>query len=219
MTNNDIPLRFSRLIALFFAWEWAVVALSIVINSFVKARQDKDNILDALPASITVSINTNDVFQARIMVTIVSALLFVSCTIFIVFLIIDSSLRSGISIRALTWEYSTLAFFAVWLFAVQVAVTAFVASRSTQVTAFIDGIEVPDRLLKEAERAAGVVTAYRDIDYFRLVAILPWFTFLFTVVAAAVSFTAAMKARKSSGVATRVSKKVESPEMPERVQA
>lgn len=155
-------------------------------------------------------------FQAGVVVTTVSALIAILSTLYIGLLVIDSRRRSGISTRTLTLQYLTLGFLAIWLLATQIAVTVFVATRSVQVSASIDGLKLGDGIVKTIEQALGAKTAYKDYDYCAsppsplspaipsnyvrhaviLLAILPWFTFLFTLIAAVVSFLASSHARR-----------------------
>jgi hypothetical protein len=133
-------------------------------------------------------------------------------------MVVDSNARSGISTRTLPLQYLSLAFLAVWLFATQIPLSLFVSTRSVQVSAFINGIKISDGFVKTVERALGTKTRYKDYDYralrlpllpfsfknhsvfnpctVNLLAILPWFAFLFTLAAAVVSFLASSHARR-----------------------
>ncbi|KAJ7097546.1 hypothetical protein C8R44DRAFT_811608 [Mycena epipterygia] len=196
MTNSIIPLKFPRLITLCLAWAWALISLAIGINAFVKSNRDKNSIKNEVPPPTTVSIDTNDVFQSGVVVTTVSAVILVLCTLYIGLLLVDSSRRTGVSTRTLVVQYATLGFFALWLFAAQIPVTVFVATRSVKVAASIDGLPLPSSIVNTIERALGAKTKYSSYDYLKLLAILPWFAFLFTVVAAVVAFMASSHARR-----------------------
>ncbi|KAJ6598189.1 hypothetical protein DFH09DRAFT_1356521 [Mycena vulgaris] len=194
--NSVIPFKFARLVSLFLAWAFAVISLGVGINAFVKSNQDKSEIRDQVPPPTTVSIDTNDVFQSGVVVTTISALIVVLCTLFLGLLFLDSSRRSGLSTRTLVLQYLTLGFLVVWLFATQIPLTLFVATRSVKVEAFIDGIKLPDKFVTTIERALGAKTKYSSYDYLKLLAILPWFTLFFTFIAVVVTFVASLHARR-----------------------
>ncbi|KAJ7489128.1 hypothetical protein FB451DRAFT_1223809 [Mycena latifolia] len=198
LMNSVIPLKFARLITLFLAWAWAVIALGVEINAFVKSNKDKDGIRKEVPRPTTVSIDTNDVFQSGVVVTTVVAVILFLCTVYIGLLLVDNSRRSGLSTRTLVVQYLSLGFFAIWLLATQIPVTVFVATRSARVEAFIDGLKLPDSVVATIERALGAKTKYSSFGYLKLIAIIPWFTFLFTLIAAVVSFMASAHARRNA---------------------
>ncbi|KAJ7866937.1 hypothetical protein B0H14DRAFT_2731953 [Mycena olivaceomarginata] len=191
--NDTIPLKFPRLIALFLAWAWSLISLAICINAFVKSKRDEKDIQSEAPPPAEVSINTNDVTQAGAVVATISALILILTTLFIGIMIIDANSRSGISTRTLPLQYISLGFLAVWLFATEIPLSHFIATRSARVVASINGIQLPSDALGVIERALGVSTAYKDFSYLKLLAILPWFAFLFTLVAAIVTFLASRR--------------------------
>ncbi|KAJ7779162.1 hypothetical protein B0H16DRAFT_1878730 [Mycena metata] len=192
--NDAIPLKFPRLISLFLAWAWSLISLAVGINAFVKSNRDKSRILSEVSSLATISINTNDIFQAGVVVTVISAVIMVLCIIYIGLLVVDANARSGISTRTLPLQYFSLGFFAIWLFATEIPVSLFVSTRSAKVSAAIDGLSLPNNVIKGIERALGTKIAYKDFSYLKLIAILPWFAFLFTVCAAVVSFLASSRA-------------------------
>ncbi|KAJ7444591.1 hypothetical protein B0H11DRAFT_1880580 [Mycena galericulata] len=202
LMSSVIPLKFPRLTTLFLAWAWAIISFGVEINAFVKSNRDKNNIKNSVPSPTVITLNTNDVFHAGIVVTVVSALIALLCTLYLALLLVDSSRRSGISTRTLSLQYLTLGFLAIWLLAAQIPVTLFYATRSVQVSASIGGIQVGSSIVKTIENALGAKTAYKDYDYLKLIAILPWFAFLFTLLAAIVSFLASTHARRQVSTKT-----------------
>lgn len=92
------------------------------------------------------------------------------------------------------------------LFAALVPYTLFIARRAAGVSAWIGAIRVPTEVVEAVEEAVGWSGVYKDVSYceftriwgggctdprtclVRLVAILPWLTFFFSMVAAVVSF-------------------------------
>ncbi|KAJ7671996.1 hypothetical protein B0H17DRAFT_1335341 [Mycena rosella] len=195
--NSVIPLRFSRLVTLFLAWEWAVVSLAVEINAFVKSKKAKDAIMKIIPAQTTISFDSSDVFQSSAVVTTVSALILVLCTVYFIILLVDIKSRSGVSTRTLTLQYLSLAICVIVLFATQVAVSIFVSTRSVKVSASVDGLALPDSVVQTVERELGVSTEYSSFEYLVLIAVLPWFTFLFTLIAVIVTFIASRRETSS----------------------
>jgi hypothetical protein len=150
-----------------------------------------------------------DVFSSGVVVTTVSALIAVICTLTIIHIVFFPASSRIDRIHGIM-----LAFCAVWLFVTMIPFTAFVANRSADVTATLNGVALPSSLIDRAERTLGVTRVYKDISYctvfwsfeyqsgflivffplVRLVAILPWFTVLFTAIAAGVLFTASSRA-------------------------
>ncbi|KAF8176333.1 hypothetical protein K438DRAFT_1682002 [Mycena galopus ATCC 62051] len=190
-----IPLKFPRLISLFLAWAWSLISLAIGINAFVQSNKDKNHIRNQVPAPTVISINTNDIFQAGAVVTAVSVIILVLTTMYIVLMVVDANARSGISTRTLPLQYISLGLFTLWLFATEIPVSLFVSTRSAKVSASIDGFNIPSGVLGTLEQALGAQTAYKDFSYLKLLAILPWFTVLFTLAATIVSFLASFNAR------------------------
>ena len=114
--------------------------------------------------------------------------------------------------KALRIQGAILTFCAVWLFATIIPFTFFFATRSAKVTASLNGLQLPSTLVNQAENSLGSTSIYKKIGYctitrsffmlhwssnclltVRLVAILPWFTDLFTAIAAIVLFMAASR--------------------------
>ncbi|KAF7377438.1 hypothetical protein MSAN_00165500 [Mycena sanguinolenta] len=196
--NSVLPLKFPRLITLFLAWAWSLISFSIGVNAFVKSKQDKNQIVDKIPFPTNISINTNDITQAGAVVTTISVLILILTTLYIALMVIDANARSGISTRTLRLQYISLSFLAIALFATEIPVSLFVSTRSAKVSASVDGFNLSDGTLKTIERALGAQTAYKDFSYLKLLAILPWFTFIFTLAAAIVSFLASSDSRSTS---------------------
>nr|GAT60637.1 predicted protein [Mycena chlorophos] len=187
-----IPLHVSRIVSLFFAWALALVSLAAGINAFVKQNEEKERVSKELPSGTQLTLGADDLLAAGAVVAAVSALIMVISFVFLIVIVLDGAgkTRSSLSTRTLPMQFGSLAFLAVWLFATEVAVTDFVATRSVKVSATLDGIPVPDSIIRLIERALDEKTAYKDFGFLKLLAILPWFAFLSTAVAAVVAFIA-----------------------------
>ncbi|KAG6864067.1 hypothetical protein C0991_000419 [Blastosporella zonata] len=192
--STDVPLRNAVLGSLFMAWAWGVISGSVGLNALIKSNQEKSRFKKLVPPPTKITINTNDVFKSGVVLTTVGALIAVLCSIFLLVLFVSPRL----SVRSLRIQSLILAFCATWLFATQVPFTDFFANRSAQVSATIGGVKLPDSIVQTTAQALGSTSVYNEIGYLRLVAILPWITLLFTVIASAVLFVAGSPARRSS---------------------
>ncbi|KAF9443643.1 hypothetical protein P691DRAFT_679154 [Macrolepiota fuliginosa MF-IS2] len=192
--SNDVPLWTARVATLAMAWAWSIISFAAGINAVVKSNQDKAKIKDFAPRGTQVDINVNDVFRTGAIISAVSIVIFVLTSLYLILLFFrpTSFTRS----RIVTAQGSLLAFFAVWLFATLVAYTHFFRTHSAIVNASINGLPLPDTLIRGVEKELGVTPVYKNIAYLRLVAILPWFNLLFTISAAVVLFMAASRAER-----------------------
>ncbi|KAJ3852109.1 hypothetical protein EV368DRAFT_41737 [Lentinula lateritia] len=193
--DNVVPLKIHRLLSLFMAFAFAVISGSVGLNSLVKSNQQTSTVKKLLPAGTSLVVDDNDVFHSGVVITTISALIALLTLIYILLLLLSHRMTkfTRLSNQLLPFEWMSLAFCAVWLFATQVPFTHFFATRSAQVTAFTGNIQVPPGLVQIVENQLGFTTVYRRIHYLRLLAILPWFAFLFTSIAAVVSFLASRR--------------------------
>lgn len=187
-----VPLRGAVLSSLAMAWAWGIIAGSVGLNALIKANQQKSRLKKSVPSPTIVTIDTKDVFQSGVVLTVVGALIAVACTNFILMVLFTR----GLAARSLRIQSAALVFCATWLFATLVPFTTFFANRSAQVSATIGGVQLPPSIIKQAEQALGSTSVYNRIGYVKLVAILPWITLLFTVIASVVLFVAGSPARR-----------------------
>jgi len=183
-------MKTAVLSSLAMAWAWGVIAGSVGLNALIKSNQEKTRLRKSVPAPAEVTINTNDVLRTGIVLTVAGAVIAVVCSFFILILFI----ARRTAVRTFVAQSFILAFCATWLLATLIPFTYYFATRSAKVTASIGGIPLPDSIVKGAEEALGSTSVYRKIPYLRLVAILPWITVFFTILAAAVVFVAADRA-------------------------
>ncbi|GAV98688.1 hypothetical protein F5879DRAFT_970724 [Lentinula edodes] len=196
--DNVVPLKLHRLLSLFMAFSFAVISGSVGLNSLVKSNQQTSTVKKLLPAGTSLVVDDNDVFHSGVVITTISALIALLTLIYILLLLLSHRMTKNnrftrLSNQLLPFEWMSLAFCAVWLFATQVPFTHFFATRSAQVTAFAGNVQIPPGLVQIVENQLGFTTVYRRIHYLRLLAILPWFAFLFTSIAAVVSFLASRR--------------------------
>ncbi|KIJ16173.1 hypothetical protein PAXINDRAFT_11215 [Paxillus involutus ATCC 200175] len=174
------PLTAARLGALFFSFTFSVIGGSVGLNALVKSNQERSYIRDAASSvGASVSVNVTDVFSTGAVITTVCALL---------------SLLSAAAF-AFTWcpiqnkrfwfrsQSCALLFCSIWLFVTLIPFDYFFTNREAQVSATLDGFPVSDSIIQGIEQVLGVTSVYRDIDYLKLVAVLPWFSLIFSVIA------------------------------------
>ncbi|KAF5361269.1 hypothetical protein D9758_010283 [Tetrapyrgos nigripes] len=191
-SSVSTPMRGPRLVALFMSFAWGVIALAVAISAQVKSDDSEDSLKRLVPQGTTLTINSGDVRSSGTVIAVVSGIIALLSFIYIVLILFFSNLAT----RSLPIQWASLAFLAVWLFATQIPFTVFFANREAQVTIVANGVTLPSVLVNQLEQSLGVTPVYRHIDYLRLVAVLPWITFLFTVIGAVVSFSASRR-RKS----------------------
>jgi len=80
-----------------------------------------------------------------------------------------------------------LAFCAAWTFATLVPFTLFVATHSAKLTGTLGGLPIPESYFALIEKQIGVTGVYKDIDYLRTAAIVPWIALLFTLISIVLS--------------------------------
>ncbi|GLB40874.1 hypothetical protein LshimejAT787_0900890 [Lyophyllum shimeji] len=192
-----VPLRGAVLSSLAMAWAWGVIAGSVGLNALIKSNQQKSHLRKSVPRPTIVTIDTDDVFQSGVVLTVVGALIAVLSSLSLLSLLVPHSPTRRLSARSLRLQSFLLAFCAAWLFATLVPFTVFFANRSAQVSASVGSVQLPQSIIKQAEQALGTTSVYKRIGYLRLVAILPWITLLFTVVASGVLFVAGSPARRA----------------------
>ncbi|KAJ6606851.1 hypothetical protein B0H10DRAFT_2074003 [Mycena sp. CBHHK59/15] len=196
MMNSVVPLKIPRLATLAFATVWAIVSFAVGINAFVKSNSEQNRIKSQVPLPTTLDIDISDVFTTGVIITVLSGVLAFLCVLCIL---------SLLARRARTYmlpllQAAALAFLALVMFAVQIPLSLFTATRSVRVTAYIDGFPLPASVVQVIERAMGVKTVYRDIDYLNLLAILPWLTIFSAASAAFVSLLAARRSAAGARV-------------------
>ncbi|KAF9233777.1 hypothetical protein BU15DRAFT_53449 [Melanogaster broomeanus] len=193
--STSEPLRATRLGTLFFCFAFSVIGGSVGLNALIKSNQERSLARNSLAAlggttDATINIDINDVFSSGAVITAVCALL---------------ALLSGVFF-AFTWcpvkdkrfwfrlQSCALFFCAIWLFATLIPFDYFFANREAQVSASVNGVPMTADLIQAFEQLLGITPVYRDISYLRLLAVLPWFALLFSVIAGVVLHFAARRA-------------------------
>ncbi|TFK32358.1 hypothetical protein BDQ12DRAFT_692554 [Crucibulum laeve] len=187
------PLWLPRLITLLLAWSWSIVGVGVGINALSKSKKTQSDLRKQVPTGVTLNINVNDVYHSGIVATVVCGL---------IFLVTTASVASLFSrpIRRLRLQSLLLAFLSTWLFATLVPFTHFVRTRRAKISAFLGGLAIPDQTVQSVEAQMGTTSVYRHINYLKLVAILMWFTLLFSIIASVVLFMAGSRRSTANNV-------------------
>ncbi|KAG6836290.1 hypothetical protein H0H93_009430 [Arthromyces matolae] len=190
-SSSNVPLRGAIFASLFMTFAFGVISGSVGLNSLIKSNQAKSHFKKTFSIAV-VDINTNDIFNSAVVLTTVTAVI---ALLSLIYAFIHICARP-LALRSLRVQAFIFAFCATWLFATQIPYCVFFANNSAKISATVAGIPVPPSVIKAAEEQSGGTSVYRHISYLRLVAIIPWFTWLFTVIATVVLFIAASKAKR-----------------------
>ncbi|KAJ8594348.1 hypothetical protein M405DRAFT_917692 [Rhizopogon salebrosus TDB-379] len=163
-------------VSLFLTFAFSVVGLSVVINALVKSNQESSYVKSVVPGGTVVDLNYHDVYSVCAVIGAVCALL-----IAVSLLSIFSQIFSiGVKRRSfLRLQAFLMLFGALWVLATVIACDVLFTTRSTKITATLDGVAVPQSVVEQIEQEIGVSPVYKNKWYLRLCAILPWFAFLF----------------------------------------
>ncbi|KAM6494882.1 hypothetical protein JOM56_009505 [Amanita muscaria] len=182
------PFWTVRLFALALICASSIVNVGLGLNAAVKANQMNNKVSPFVAslisfsdrkAPIGIDVNTQDIAKAGAAVTSVSAFIAVSCA-----LMIFLHLRSSLSPLTPRRQGAFLAFCGALLFAALAPYTLVYRSRSANVAVSVFSIRVPENIVQIAQNGLGIQSKYDQINFLRLMAILPWFAVLFSVMTA-----------------------------------
>ncbi|THH14774.1 hypothetical protein EW146_g5605 [Bondarzewia mesenterica] len=205
MPSLVVPMKLARLVALALSHAFGVIGGSVGLNGLIKGNQSKSRLRRSLPQGVTVDINTNGIRRP--------------CpSLFLLFLHPFIRLRTSPFQMStiLAWSSrpcvpssrsSLLPFFLLTLYYPGKRPTdrAPLSTRtlpaqsialgfcSAKITAFVQGVQLPASVVGTAQQALGATSIYKHMNYLRLVAIIPWFTLLFSSIASVVLFMAARR--------------------------
>jgi len=108
------------------------------------------------------------------------------------------------SIRTLKLQALVLILPTLVIFGGMIPFTIFFKNRSAQVTAFIGTTQLPASLVQSVQARSGAESKYSKIWYLRLLAIFPWISFAFAVVAIAVIFLSSSRASPDATESTHM---------------
>jgi len=168
------------LVALFFSFDFAVVGGALLIRALIASNDQVRDLRAAIPRGTTLNVNRHDISTAGEVSAAVQAIIG-GLAVLSAYAVLN---RSKIRPKFLVILGSLLSFASIWLLCVTIAITVIFATKSAQVSAFLGGSQLPQTIVDAQARALGVSPVYKDQSYLLHAAVLPWFTSLFTTVAA-----------------------------------
>jgi len=213
MSSSADPLRSARLVTLSLSWCFAVIAASVGLNGLVKSNQEKTR-LKKLGAPAVVDINTSDIFDVGAVATTASLLISLLVSKIIIAMYLPPT--KALVARSLRLQAIILALACLLLFGSMVPYMVFFVNRQASVKAFLNGVQLPDSLVKAVEAQSGTTRVYRKIFYLKLVAIFPWFSLLFSLIAAGALFVASSRTSKLTPMTAQTTEPTATPSMSEK---
>ncbi|KAF8960797.1 hypothetical protein BDZ97DRAFT_1283675 [Flammula alnicola] len=182
------PLKTARLVSLILAWCFSVIAASVGLNALIKSNQDKSKLKKLAPAPTVVTIDTSDIFDAGVIATTAALVISIIVSKFVTGMLLPAT--KALSRRTLRLQAFILIGACTLLFGAMIPYIIFFANRHAIVKAFIGTTQLPDSIIESAAKAAGSTSIYKDISYLKLLAVFPWFSLFFTLVAAGILYKA-----------------------------
>jgi len=178
------------LIALFFTFDFAVVGAALLIRAFITSNNQVRDLRAAIPRGTVLNVNRHDITTAGQVSAAVQGII-VGLAVLSAYAVLN---RSKIRPKSLVILGSLLSFTSIWLLSVTIAFTVIFATKSARVSASLGGVQLPQSIIDAQARALGVSSVYKDQSYLLHAAIISWFTWLFTTIAAVSVF---LKSRTS----------------------
>ncbi|KAF5309987.1 hypothetical protein D9619_010245 [Psilocybe cf. subviscida] len=198
-TYAQDPLKKARLLSLVVAWCFAVIAACVGLNALVKSNQDKAKLKKLAPAPAVVFIDTNDIYHVGISATVASLVLAILVSVYAVGSVFSPT--KGLFARTLRVQAGLLLAACAWLFATMIPYMIFYLHRQAKVTAFIGTTQLPASVIKAVEAQSGSTGVYKQISYLRLVAIFPWLSLFFSLIAVVLLFKSASASSAATATA------------------
>ncbi|KAI0047464.1 hypothetical protein FA95DRAFT_1606059 [Auriscalpium vulgare] len=199
------PLKRARIVALAFAWAFGIIGGSVGLNGLIKANDDKRRLRHAAPPGVHVHIDVTNLFHPGVLATAVSTLLAVVANLLFMMTayrwidrLVGHAGPVPLATRTLRLQAGFLAFWSLFLLGCQITFTVVFATKTSDFGASINGVPLPLAVVEATAAANHVTPIYHKIGYLRLQAVLIWFTWLFTTIAAVVIFEASRRRDASS---------------------
>ncbi|KDR79390.1 hypothetical protein GALMADRAFT_243430 [Galerina marginata CBS 339.88] len=213
MSSSAGPLRTARIVTLGLSWCIAVVAASVGLNALIKSNQDKTRLKKLAPPPAVVDIDTSDIFDVGVLATVTSLVISLLVFNFLAGMFIPGT--KALVARTLRLQAIALTLACLLLFGAMVPYMVFFVNREASVKAFINGVQLPDAIVRGVEASSGSTRVYKDIHYLKLVAIIPWFSLLFSFIAVGTLFAASSRSR-TSAPKTAMAQETSAPSMTEK---
>ncbi|KAF8124334.1 hypothetical protein EV363DRAFT_1178124 [Boletus edulis] len=197
------PLEVERRCSLFLCFALAVVGFSVGLNALLKANQARSYINQLVVPHGIIDLGIHDVFATGAVITAICAFLTIFTGVFCAFTWCPIKHKASL-LRIQSW---VLFFCAAWLLATLVSYDYFFANRSAQITVNLRGLPIPEPVMQRLANLLNFTRAYRDVYFFKLVAVIPWLTFISAVVTGVVLQLAAGRADASSSNTERQEKR------------
>jgi hypothetical protein len=168
------------LVALFFSFDFAVVGGALLIRAFIASNDQVRDLRAAIPHGTSLDVDRHDITTAGEVSAAVQGIIG-GLAVLSAYAVLN---RAKIRPKFLVILGSLLSFASIWLLSVTIAFTVIFATRSARVAAFLGSVQLPQSMVDAQARALGVSPVYKDQSYLLHAAIVPWFTWLFTTVAA-----------------------------------
>jgi len=172
-------------VALFFTFDFAVIGAGLLIRAFVASNNQVDHLRGAIPKGTILNVDRDDITNTGSVSIAAQAVIGALVTAAALAVLFRSKTRP----RIFTIIASLLAFTSLWLLGSTIAFTVIFATKSARATASLGGVQLPQSLIDAQARALGVSPRYKDQSYLLHAAILPWFTWLFTIFATIAVFS------------------------------
>ena len=121
----------------------------------------------------------SDVYHSGVVLTTVCTLIAVLSTLFFLLTLWSSTQRAAsssgkqdLATRTLPIQSIVLGFCSVWLFATIIPFTDFFANRAANVTAFINGVQLPPAAVSAAQQSLGATSIYHKLYYCECISVL-----------------------------------------------
>ncbi|KAL1746004.1 hypothetical protein HDZ31DRAFT_62568 [Schizophyllum fasciatum] len=192
-SRTRTPLRLPLLVSLFLSFAFGIVGLALAVDALKKSDDEKEQVKSAAPTGTTVNIDTQDILNVGIVVT-------VACGLTAVLSLLSMLAIAVPKLKTIPQRLLAPLFFfcAAFIFAAEVPFDLYYSNRSAKVTARIGNITVPPSVVQQIQEGAGLSPVYHDKNYLRVVAILPWFAFLFALTSGLLLLLSGSRARRGS---------------------
>jgi len=186
------PLRTARLGAVALSVAFAIAAAGVGLNALIHEHKDIDHLKGLAPAPVRVDIDVSDIDTAGKIATIANVVLAVFGAIILLLTVLPKF--RVLSIKTLKLQALALLVPLLVVIGGMIPYMIFFVNRKVGVKAFIGTQQLPQSMVDQVKARSGAEDTYKKIWYLRLLAIFPWISILFGIIAVAVVFLSASRA-------------------------